>query len=75
MRKPNKSVIHVTAGPQLIEDSDELQLLDECNFQWVEAWKAAAEESTELKAQVIMPDKMRLTARCRKKPTLKNEGK
>jgi hypothetical protein len=33
-------------------DSDELQLLDECNSEWVEAWKAAAKQLTELEVHV-----------------------
>jgi len=53
MRKPNASVNHATVVPQLVEDPDELQLLDECNLQWVKAWKAVAEKSTELNAQVV----------------------
>jgi hypothetical protein len=53
MRKLNKSEIRVAVGPQLVEDPDELQLLDECNLQWAKAWIAAAKKSTELKAQVV----------------------
>jgi hypothetical protein len=40
-------------GKQLSVDSDELQLLDECNHEWVDAWKAAAEQMTELELHVI----------------------
>jgi hypothetical protein len=75
MRKPKKPVIHATPIPRLIEDPDDVQLLDECNSQWAEAWKAAAKESTELKAQIIIPENMRLTTRDRKNPTLKNNDK
>jgi len=40
-------------GKQLTVDSDELQLLDECNYEWVAAWKVAAEQMTELKLHAI----------------------
>jgi hypothetical protein len=75
MRKPNKPVIHATPGPKLTEDPDEVQLLDECNSQWTEAWKTAAKKSTELKAQIIIPENMRLTTRDRTNPTPKNNDK
>lgn len=52
MRKPSKVAIHLSDDSRIIEDPDELQLLDECSFEWVKAWKAVAKKSTELKAQV-----------------------
>jgi hypothetical protein len=53
MCKSTRLEFYLTAGPQLIEDPEELQLLDEYNSKWVEAWKAAAKKTTALKAQAI----------------------
>ncbi len=36
--------LHLTEKLDELEDSDELQALDEGNFQWVEAWKTVAKE-------------------------------
>ncbi len=41
--------------PHPAEDPDELQLLDECDSRWVEAWKIPAKQSTELMVRVIYP--------------------
>ena len=38
-----------------IEDSDELQLLDECDSHWVEAWKTASNSLAEFTVHVIHP--------------------
>ena len=54
-RKPNKFMKHETIEEQLPMDSDELQHLDECNSEWVESWKAAAEKPTELEVHVFTP--------------------
>jgi hypothetical protein len=74
MPKQNKFARHEAIDLHSAEDPDELQSLDERDSHWVEAWKNAAKESTELKTQLIIPDKMRLTARSRKNPTLANRA-
>ena len=53
MNEPKKFTGREIVGKQLSVDSDELQLLDECNYEWVDAWKAAAEQMTELELHVI----------------------
>jgi hypothetical protein len=52
MLKPKKLVPNVMVELSLVEDPDECQLLDECDKQWVKAWKAVAEKSTKLKPQI-----------------------
>ena len=47
----------------MIDDPDESQLLDECNYQWVKAWKVAVEKSTELKPQLVCHQSMHRTTR------------
>ena len=53
MNEQKRITGHEIVGKQLSVDSDELQLLDECNCEWVDAWKAAAEQMTELELHVI----------------------
>ena len=53
MNKPKKFADNDIVRKQLSVDSDELQLLDECNYEWVDAWKAVAEQMTELELHVI----------------------
>ena len=53
MRKPNKSALYVTAKSREVEDPDELQMLDEFNFQWAKAWKLAAEKTLEMKPKIV----------------------
>jgi len=71
MPKQNKFARHEAIWLHSTGDPDEMQLLDECDSEWVEAWKNAVKESTELKTRLISPDKVRLTARGGKNPTLK----
>jgi hypothetical protein len=52
MNEPKKSEKLEVVREELIVDSDELQLLDECNREWVDAWKAAAEQMTGLELHV-----------------------
>jgi hypothetical protein len=54
-RKPKKSAKNIKGEQQFSEDPDELQLLDECNSKWAEAWKAAAERLAELDVFVFEP--------------------
>jgi len=63
LHKLNKSAIGVKADSQMIDDPDESQLLDECNYQWVKAWKVAVEKSTELKPQLVCHQSMHRTTR------------
>jgi hypothetical protein len=55
MRKPKKFVRQVTAKQSSSEDSDEMQLFDECNSEWVDAWKGAAERLAPLDVDIILP--------------------
>ena len=48
-----KSLIHLTANHRSNEDPDELQSLDESDSRWVEAWKNAVKQLTELPVPVI----------------------
>jgi hypothetical protein len=49
MLAPNKFARHETVELKSVEDPDELQMLDECDSRWVEAWKAAARQLNKLK--------------------------
>ena len=52
-RKSKKFAEHKKIKRQFQADSDELQLLDECNTEWAEAWKDAAKQETELEVHVL----------------------
>ncbi|MGD0405029.1 MAG: hypothetical protein ABSB10_00045 [Candidatus Bathyarchaeia archaeon] len=52
-RKSKKYVEHEIVGQPFSVDSDELQLSDECNSEWVDAWKAAAKQTIEFELNVI----------------------
>lgn len=54
-RKPKKFAKNMTVEPQYSEDPDELQLLDECNSEWAEAWKALAKRPTDLEVFTLEP--------------------
>jgi hypothetical protein len=54
-RKPNKFAKQKKVAEQFFVDSDELQHLDECDSEWVEAWKVAANQLIELEAHVSQP--------------------
>jgi hypothetical protein len=56
-RKPNKFAKNETVDDQfsMVSDYDELQLLDECDSEWVEAWKEAAKQLSELMVHVFAP--------------------
>jgi hypothetical protein len=53
MNEPRKLANNEIVRKQLSVDSDELQLLDECNCEWVDAWKAAAEQMTESQTTLV----------------------
>jgi hypothetical protein len=54
-RKPKKFGKNITVEHQYSEDPDELQLLDECNSEWAEAWKAVAKRPTDLDVFTLEP--------------------
>jgi hypothetical protein len=56
MRKPKKSAKGELIGKEPTADPDELQLFDEFNSEWVDAWKAAAEKKGELDVYVFRED-------------------
>jgi len=53
VQKPKVSKFSVLASLQRSEDPDILQTLDESNFQWAKAWKAAVKETIKLKPQIV----------------------
>ena len=57
MHKSKKFVKHNEVEEQSYVDSDELQHLDECDCEWVEAWQAAADDLTELRLDVLSQEK------------------
>ncbi len=57
MRKV-KSLIRAANRYQLDEDPDELQSLDEHDSRWVEAWKDAVKQITDLSMPVVRPLKL-----------------
>jgi hypothetical protein len=54
-RKPKKFARKITVEQQCSEDPDELQLLDECNSEWAEAWKAVAKRINDLEVFTLEP--------------------
>ena len=53
-RKTKKIVEQEIVGQQCCVDSDEMQLLDEHNYEWVDAWKTAAKQMIEFELNVIV---------------------
>lgn len=56
MRKSKKTAEHKKVEQQLSADSDELQLKDECNSEWVEAWRDATKHQTDLEVYFFKQD-------------------
>ncbi len=52
-REPNKYPTQPMVEERYSADSDELQLLDECNSEWVDAWKNAAKQLIELSMHIF----------------------
>jgi hypothetical protein len=47
MPKRVKLVCNEDVRPHLVEDPDGLQVQDECDFKWVEAWKTAVKNKVD----------------------------